>query len=141
MTTCLIKWNWGQLQFMAAPRQLLLDWLATSQHWLLSTGYHRHKCHFLCDIIIQIPYKWLRVSLICSKFYWWFLSALPKKFTHYSYFILISLPIIPILFFCINVSGMCWHLEKQEFEFCCRYIVQILVIQVKWSMKVILAFS
>ena len=34
-----------------------------------------------------------------------FLPALPKKFTDYSYFILISLPIIPILLLCINVSG------------------------------------
>ena len=38
------------------------------------------------------------------------------------------------------------HLEKQELEFCCGYIVQIiLVTQVKWSIAmkvlVILAFS
>ena len=84
---------------------------------------------------------WLSLSLICSKFYHLFLPALPKNFTHYSYLILISLPIIPILFFCINVSGMYWHLEKQELDYVlvfCRYIVQILVIQVKWSIKVIL---
>ena len=86
----------------------------------------------------------LGLSLICSKFYRLFLPALPKKITHYSYFILISLPIIPMLFFCINVSGTYCHLEKQEldmYQFCCRYIGQILVIQVKWSTKVILAFS
>ena len=68
----------------------------------------------------------------------------PKKFIHYSYFILISLPIIPILFLCINVSGTYCHSEKQNLESYHRYIdniAHILVIQVKWSMKVILAFS
>ena len=39
-------------------------------------------------------------------------SSTSQKNT-YSYFILISLPIIPILFFSINASGMYWHLEKQ----------------------------
>ena len=43
-------------------------------------------------------------------------------------FILLSLPIIPILFFCINVSGMYWHVEKQELEIH-SYIVHILMIQ------------
>ena len=43
----------------------------------------------------------ISLSLICSKFYRLFLPALPKKFTNYSYFILISLPIIPILFFAL----------------------------------------
>ena len=42
-----------------------------------------------------------------------FLAALLKKFTHYSFFILISLPIIPILFFfillfCILTSRETW---------------------------------
>ena len=30
----------------------------------------------------KMPISWLRLSLICSKFYWSFLPALPKKFTH-----------------------------------------------------------
>ena len=70
-------------------------------------------------------------------------SSTSQKFTHYSYFIPISLAIIPILFFYINISGTYWHLEKQELGFVVdAYIVQILVIQVKyWSMKVILTFS
>ena len=81
------------------------------------------------------------------KFYHLFLPALLKKlpviltlFSHY------YVPIILIQFFCINVSGTYWHIEKQEldmYRFCCRYmyIVQTLVTQVQWSMKVILAFS
>ena len=32
-------------------------------------------------------------------------SSTSQKFTNYSYFILISLLIIPMLLFCINVSG------------------------------------
>ena len=42
---------------------------------------------------------WL--NLICSKSYWLFLPALPKKFTHYSFFILTE----PICFFCFR----CWY--------------------------------
>ena len=34
-----------------------------------------------------------------------FLPELLKKFTRYSYFILLSLPIIPLLYFCVNVLG------------------------------------
>ena len=52
------------------------------------------------------------------------LSSTSQKITH-SYFILISLTIILILFFCTNVSGTYWHLEKHELDmywFCCRYI-------------------
>ena len=45
------------------------------------------------------------LSLICSKNYWLFLPALSKKFTHYSYFILILFPITPILF--LNINGPC----------------------------------
>ena len=41
----------------------------------------------------------LGLRLLCSKFYLLFLPALPKKFTHYSYFMLSSLPIILIKFF------------------------------------------
>ena len=60
-------------------------------------------------------------------------SALPKKFAHYSYFIL---PIIPIVFFSINISGTYWHLEKQaKNSVFCRYLVQILVIQVNGQWK------
>ena len=33
-------------------------------------------------------------------------SSTFQKFTHYPYCILISLPIIPILFYCINIPGM-----------------------------------
>ena len=47
----------------------------------------------------------LTLRIVCSKFYQSFLPALPKSVPHYSYFVLISLPIIPILFFCINASG------------------------------------
>ena len=36
---------------------------------------------------------------MCSKFNLLFFPALPKKFTHYSYFMLLSLPIILIKFF------------------------------------------
>ena len=38
-------------------------------------------------------------------------SSTSQKFTHYSYFIFISLPIIPILFF-VFYCFACWHLEK-----------------------------
>ena len=44
-------------------------------------------------------------------------SSTSQTITHYSYFILISLPIIPMLFFCINVSGTYWLLEKQELDY------------------------
>ena len=57
----------------------------------------------------------LGLRLMCSKFNLLFFSALPKKFTHYSYFVLLSLPIIFIKFFLailnagssgvINVAG------------------------------------
>ena len=36
---------------------------------------------------------------MCSKFNLLFFPALPKKFTHYFYFMLLSLPIIFIKFF------------------------------------------
>ena len=36
---------------------------------------------------------------MCSKFNLLFLPAFPKKFTHYSYFMLLSLPIILMKFF------------------------------------------
>ena len=49
----------------------------------------------------------------------------PKNFSHYSYFILTSLPIIPILFLCINVSDTYCHSEKQNLESCHRYIDNI----------------
>ena len=85
------------------------------------------------------------LSLICSNFYWLFIAALPKK-----------LPIILILFsyhyllfpyysFAIMFQvATHWQLEKQEldmYQFCCRFIVQLLMIEVKRSMEVILAFS
>ena len=61
-----------------------------------------------------------------------------------SYFILTLLPIIPILFFCVNnnVSGRYWHLEKQELGFVADIIiiVQILVIQVNGQLKSSLPF-
>ena len=41
----------------------------------------------------------LGLRLLCSKFYLLFLPAFPKKFTHNSYFMLLSLPIILIKFF------------------------------------------
>ena len=47
-------------------------------------------------------------------------SNTSKKF--YSLFLFYSHIIIPILFFYINLSGMYWHLEKQELDmywFCC----------------------
>ena len=69
-------------------------------------------------------------------------SSTSQKF--YPLFLFYSHIIIPILFFCIiNVSDTYWHLEKQELNYVlvfCRYIVQILVTQVKWSIKVIVAF-
>ena len=40
-------------------------------------------------------------------------SSTSQKFTHYSYFILISLPVTPILFF-VFYCFACWHLEKHE---------------------------
>ena len=52
---------------------------------------------------------------MCLKFNLLFFPALPKKFTHYSYFMLLSLPIIFIKFFlailhadssvAVNVAG------------------------------------
>ena len=59
-------------------------------------------------------------------------SSTSQKITHYPYFIIISLYIYcSYIIFCINVSGIYKHLEKQEldmYRFCCRYSVQILVI-------------
>ena len=51
----------------------------------------------------------LSLSLICSKFYQLFLLALPKRFTQYSYFILTSLPVIPILLFMLYCLGIDIH--------------------------------
>ena len=86
----------------------------------------------------------LSLSLICSKFYQLFLPALSKTspiiYILFSYHYLL----FPyVFFFCINVSGTYWYLEKQEldmYQFCCRYIVQVLVIQVKWSITSLLRF-
>ena len=36
-------------------------------------------------------------------------SSTSQKITYYSYFILTSLPIIPMLFFCINVTSIDMH--------------------------------
>ena len=44
-------------------------------------------------------YLGVGLRLMCSKFNLLFFPALPKKFTHYSYFMLLSLPIILIKFF------------------------------------------
>ena len=70
-------------------------------------------------------------------------SSTSQKINDYSYFMLISLPINPMLFFFINFSGTYWHLGSKNLQFYCRYMVQILVIQVKHvqSMRVILALS
>ena len=53
--------------------------------------------------------------------------------------------LFPYYYFALMFQvAMYCHLEKQELDmhwFYCRYAVQILVIQVKWSTKVNLAFS
>ena len=68
---------------------------------------------------IELLYKWklwqgepfkpepnvLKISLTIP-------SSTSQKIAYNSYFVLISLPIIPILFFYINVSDIYWHLEN-----------------------------
>ena len=64
----------------------------------------------------------LRVHLLCSKFYL-FLPALPKKFTHYSYFMLLSSPIILIKFFLAILHAGSSGVARQEVsvnEYCER---------------------
>ena len=41
----------------------------------------------------------LSLSLLCFQFYLLFLPEFPIIFTHYSYFIPMSSPIIPVIFF------------------------------------------
>ena len=53
-------------------------------------------------------------------------SSTTKNY-HYSYFILIPLPIIPILF-CINVSGTHCYLEKQELDMYQFFAVYIAIV-------------
>ena len=77
--------------------------LSENQNYTKSINSPYHL--IFLSISIRISSTYLSLSLICSKSYRLFLPALPKKFTHYSYFILISLPIIPILFFCIQCFG------------------------------------
>ena len=55
-----------------------------------------NNLHILYPLIII---SLLGLRLMCSKFNLLFFPALPKKFTHYSYFMLLSLPIVFIKFF------------------------------------------
>ena len=81
------------------------------------------------------------LSLICMVIP---TSTSQKIYPFYSHIKIDIVTYFPIIFFCINVSGM--YLKKQEpdmYWFCYRYAVQILVIHVqgKQSVKVILVFS
>ena len=51
------------------------------------------------------------LSLLCSKNYLLFLPELPKIFTHYSYFVPIAPPIIPI------VSMILWQYRSDYIQF------------------------
>ena len=74
---------------------------------------------------IELLYRWklwrgnhLSLSLICSKFHWLFLPALPKKWpiilTLFSY----HYQLFPYFSFALMFQvTMYWHLENQ---FCCR---------------------
>ena len=74
---------------------------ATYQSWALQYSYYKYTSFFNPRYAHQSVS--LSLILVCSKFYRLFLQHFPKNLTHYSCFILILLPIIPILFFCINV--------------------------------------
>ena len=59
-----------------------------------TSGVGKSVCRILCpgDTLLGL-------CLMCSKFNLLFFPAIPKKFTHYSYFMLLLLPIIFIKFF------------------------------------------
>ena len=60
---------------------------------------HTHAC-LLMHLQKVEPFKYnLGLCLMCLKFNLLFFPAIPKKFTHYSYFMFLSLPIILIKFF------------------------------------------
>ena len=50
----------------------------------------------------EISSQGLSLSLLCFQFYLLFLSEFPIIFTHYSYFIPMPLPIIPLNFYCVS---------------------------------------
>ena len=70
-----------------------------------------------------ILYLKLSLSLICSKFYWLFFPA--RVATHYSHFILISLPVISLcLLFQVLTSRETWTLCIFYYSYCVnvRYV-------------------
>ena len=73
------------------------------------------------------------LSLICSKFYRSLPPRLPRKFTHYSYFILISQCIIPILFF-LPFLFRYWHPKKHRVD---TYLVVAILCKWQWCIYII----
>ena len=62
-------------------------------------GLHLNKTMIATDDIASYVDSCIKPEPNMLKVYQLFFPVLLKKFTHCSYFILISLPIIPILFF------------------------------------------